>query len=145
MRALRKSRGGQYGVVHTSDSFQGRDERCVIIDLVMTKYIGEDTLGHVGDVKKANVAFTRARDFLFVVGDSIIFDSRYLDKGRGGLDFVFDFMVVMLARNAIKRCHTTKLRRPNLAERLTELGITGLRPLILSWNKTDEEGADKKA
>lgn len=36
------------GMVYTSDSFQGREETYVILDLVFRKYFGEDSLGHAG-------------------------------------------------------------------------------------------------
>lgn len=47
-------------VVHTSDSFQGQEADIVILDITVCNYTGHDTLGHVGDELKFNVAATRA-------------------------------------------------------------------------------------
>ena len=54
--------------IDTVDGFQGRKKEAVIIDLVRSNEDGE--LGFLGDVRRMNVAITRARSFLLVLGDS---------------------------------------------------------------------------
>lgn len=54
--------------VGTVDGFQGREKEAVIVDLVRSNEAGE--LGFLRDVRRMNVALTRARRFLLVVGDS---------------------------------------------------------------------------
>jgi ATP-dependent RNA/DNA helicase IGHMBP2 len=54
--------------IDTVDGFQGREKEAVIIDLVRSNEDGE--LGFLGDVRRMNVAITRARSFLLVLGDS---------------------------------------------------------------------------
>lgn len=50
------------------DGFQGREKEAVIVDLVRSNDDGE--VGFLADVRRINVAITRARRFLMVVGDS---------------------------------------------------------------------------
>lgn len=50
------------------DGFQGREKEAVLVDLVRSNDEGE--LGFLGDTRRMNVALTRARRFLLVVGDS---------------------------------------------------------------------------
>jgi ATP-dependent RNA/DNA helicase IGHMBP2 len=54
--------------VDTVDAFQGREKEAVVVSLVRSNDAGE--LGFVADVRRLNVALTRARRRLFVVGDS---------------------------------------------------------------------------
>jgi superfamily I DNA and/or RNA helicase len=54
--------------IGTVDGFQGREKEAVIVDLVRSNDDGE--LGFLTDVRRMNVAITRARRFLMVVGDS---------------------------------------------------------------------------
>lgn len=54
--------------IGTVDGFQGREKEAVIVDLVRSNDAGE--LGFLRDVRRMNVALTRARRFLLVVGDS---------------------------------------------------------------------------
>ena len=53
--------------MHTTDKFQGRDKECIIISLVRSN----DTQ-HIGDLlkdwRRINVAFTRARTKLIILG-----------------------------------------------------------------------------
>lgn len=107
-------------VVHTSDSFQGREATCVILDLVVTQYYGEDSLGHAGDEKKANVAFTRARDFLFVVGDSTILDFQDGEQ-EGRVPFIFESMDDLLKRKTVTQCHSERSAEDVLAGRFDKL------------------------
>jgi ABC-type branched-subunit amino acid transport system ATPase component len=50
------------------DGFQGREKEAIVLDLVRSNDAGD--LGFLRDVRRMNVALTRARRFLLVVGDS---------------------------------------------------------------------------
>jgi superfamily I DNA and/or RNA helicase len=54
--------------VDTVDAFQGREKEAICVSLVRSNDTGE--LGFLADVRRMNVALTRARRRLFVVGDS---------------------------------------------------------------------------
>ena len=54
--------------IDTVDGFQGREKEAVIISLVRSNEIGE--IGFLGDTRRMNVAMTRAKRKLIVVGDS---------------------------------------------------------------------------
>lgn len=54
--------------VGTVDGFQGREKDCVIVDLVRSNTVG--SVGFLADVRRMNVAITRARRYLLVLGDS---------------------------------------------------------------------------
>jgi ATP-dependent RNA/DNA helicase IGHMBP2 len=54
--------------IDTVDGFQGREKEAVIVSLVRSNPQGE--LGFVADIRRINVALTRARKKLIVVGDS---------------------------------------------------------------------------
>lgn len=53
--------------VDTVDGFQGREKEAVVISLVRSNDDGE--LGFLGDIRRMNVALTRARRKLVVIGD----------------------------------------------------------------------------
>ncbi|KAF1741849.1 hypothetical protein MXB_897 [Myxobolus squamalis] len=53
--------------VHTIDRFQGRDKTCIILSLVVNKTISEFSL--LSDRKRLNVALTRARKKLIILGN----------------------------------------------------------------------------
>lgn len=57
--------------ISTVDAFQGREKEAVIVDLVRSNSDGE--LGFLADTRRMNVAMTRARRYLCVVGDSATF------------------------------------------------------------------------
>jgi predicted DNA helicase len=54
--------------VDTVDGFQGREKEAVVVSLVRSNRDGE--IGFLADVRRMNVALTRARRKLIVVGDS---------------------------------------------------------------------------
>src|SRR5207245_9702400 len=54
--------------IDTVDGFQGREKEAVVVSLVRSNPVGE--LGFVADIRRINVALTRARKKLIVVGDS---------------------------------------------------------------------------
>ncbi len=54
--------------IDTVDGFQGREKEAVLISLVRSNSTGE--IGFLGDTRRMNVALTRARRKLIVVGDS---------------------------------------------------------------------------
>ena len=69
VRLLREKLADCDGVeVDTIDGFQGREQEVVIISLVRSNSTGE--IGFLGDVRRMNVALTRARRKLIVIGDS---------------------------------------------------------------------------
>ena len=54
--------------VDSVDGFQGREKEAIIISLVRSNHEGE--IGFLSDTRRTNVAFTRARRSLIVIGDS---------------------------------------------------------------------------
>lgn len=54
--------------IDTVDGFQGREKEAVVISLVRSNQMGE--IGFLGDTRRMNVALTRARRKLIVIGDS---------------------------------------------------------------------------
>jgi superfamily I DNA and/or RNA helicase len=53
--------------IDTVDAFQGREKEAVLLSLVRSNH--EGSVGFVRDLRRLNVAITRARRHLFVVGD----------------------------------------------------------------------------
>ncbi|MEL7160487.1 MAG: AAA domain-containing protein, partial [Bacteroidota bacterium] len=54
--------------IHTVDGFQGRERDVVYLSLVRSNERGE--IGFLADYRRMNVALTRARKYLIVIGDS---------------------------------------------------------------------------
>jgi predicted DNA helicase len=59
--------------VDTVDAFQGREKDAVLVSLVRSN--SEQSLGFLEDLRRINVAITRARRHLFVVGDTATLSS----------------------------------------------------------------------
>lgn len=57
----------------TVDAFQGREKDAILVSL--TRSNSEGQLGFLNDLRRMNVALTRARRHLFVVGDSATLSS----------------------------------------------------------------------
>jgi ATP-dependent RNA/DNA helicase IGHMBP2 len=71
--------------VGTVDGFQGREKEAVVVDLVRSNDDGE--VGFLADIRRMNVAITRARSFLLVLGDSATLQShgyyrRFMDHAE---------------------------------------------------------------
>ena len=54
--------------VSTIDSFQGQEKETIILSLVRSNDDGD--IGFLKDYRRMNVAITRAKEQLFVIGDS---------------------------------------------------------------------------
>ena len=59
--------------IDSVDGFQGREKEAVVISLVRSNQLGE--IGFLSDVRRMNVAMTRARRLLLIVGDSATLSS----------------------------------------------------------------------
>jgi ATP-dependent RNA/DNA helicase IGHMBP2 len=68
VRLLREKFGEDGPEVDTIDGFQGREKEAVVLSLVRSNATGE--IGFLGDTRRMNVALTRARRKLIVIGDS---------------------------------------------------------------------------
>lgn len=68
VRWLREHATNSLLEIDTVDGFQGREKEVVVISLVRSNRIGE--IGFLGDKRRMNVALTRARRKLIVIGDS---------------------------------------------------------------------------
>ncbi len=65
LKSLAREAGLEIGSV---DGFQGREKEAVILSLVRSNEAGQ--IGFLGDMRRLNVAVTRARRCLIVIGDS---------------------------------------------------------------------------
>jgi superfamily I DNA and/or RNA helicase len=77
--------------VNTIDSFQGQERDAVFISL--TRSNAESTIGFLSEVRRMNVAMTRARKKLVVVGDSATLSA---------FPFYADFIAYAEAQDAYK-------------------------------------------
>jgi superfamily I DNA and/or RNA helicase len=59
---------GKLMTINTVDAFQGQERDVIVISLVRSNSKGE--VGFLGDIRRTNVAMTRARKKLIVIGDS---------------------------------------------------------------------------
>jgi superfamily I DNA and/or RNA helicase len=68
VRWLRDQSGDENLEIDTVDGFQGREKEAVLISCVRSNATGD--IGFLADTRRMNVALTRARRKLIVVGDS---------------------------------------------------------------------------
>jgi len=68
VRWLRENAIYDHLEIDTVDGFQGREKEAVVISLVRSNSIGE--IGFLSDARRMNVALTRAKRKLIIVGDS---------------------------------------------------------------------------
>ena len=68
VRWLREHAGDRSLEIDTVDGFQGREKEAILISLVRSNREGE--IGFLADTRRMNVALTRPRRKLIVVGDS---------------------------------------------------------------------------
>ena len=73
--------------VHTVDGFQGREKEVVIISFTRSNDRGE--IGFLSEVRRTNVAITRAKRHLCVIGDSVTISNQGFIKGL--LDYIQRF------------------------------------------------------
>ncbi|KAA5538775.1 AAA family ATPase [Roseiconus nitratireducens] len=99
VRWLRNRRELRDVEIDTVDGFQGREKEVVLITLTRSNDRGE--IGFLGDTRRTNVALTRARRKLIVIGDSATlggneFYGRMLDEfeTRNAYHSVFEYGVV---------------------------------------------------
>jgi ATP-dependent RNA/DNA helicase IGHMBP2 len=77
--------------IHSVDGFQGREKEAIVLDLVRSNDRNE--LGFLGDTRRMNVALTRARRFLLVVGDSATLgNNTYYTRFMAGVDACGDYL-----------------------------------------------------
>lgn len=96
VRLLRDQFEGQGPEIGTVDGFQGREKEVVVISLVRSNAINE--IGFLSDRRRMNVALTRARRKLVVIGDSATlgvddFYQQFFDyvEARGAYQTVWEF------------------------------------------------------
>jgi superfamily I DNA and/or RNA helicase len=77
--------------VGTVDSFQGQERDIIYISMVRSNDAGE--IGFLSDIRRMNVAMTRARKKLVIIGDSATLTQHL---------FYFDFMAYTETVNAYK-------------------------------------------
>lgn len=61
--------------VSTVDSFQGKEKDTIIISLVRVSKTADSNIGFLSDFRRMNVAITRAKNFLWVVGHTATLNS----------------------------------------------------------------------
>jgi superfamily I DNA and/or RNA helicase len=86
VRALRERLGVAGLEIDSVDGFQGREKEAIIISLVRSNPQGE--IGFLSDVRRMNVAMTRARRKLLIIGNSATLSTHPFGLGRGTLTHV---------------------------------------------------------
>ena len=96
-KTLKLPGGTLYGCVETTDAFQGRERKCVILDLVLTELTGPLRFSNVADEKRMNVACSRATDYFYVIGTLKMLDS-VLQSRR--MVYILELLQRLKERNA---------------------------------------------
>lgn len=78
VRHLRQQMGELEVEIDSVDGFQGREKEAIVISMVRSNITGE--IGFLGDIRRMNVAMTRARRKLIVIGDSATISSHEFYK-----------------------------------------------------------------
>ena len=73
VRHMRQQMGDLGVEIDSVDGFQGREKEAIVISMVRSNSTGE--IGFLGDIRRMNVAMTRARRKLIVIGDSATISS----------------------------------------------------------------------
>ncbi len=79
--------------IDSVDGFQGREKEAVVLSLVRSNRDGE--VGFLADVRRMNVALTRARRKLLVVGDSATLSCHPFYQG------LFDYFEAIGAHHSV--------------------------------------------
>jgi superfamily I DNA and/or RNA helicase len=84
--------------ISTIDSFQGQEKENIVLSLVRSN--DEGIIGFLKDYRRMNVALTRAKEQLFIIGDSATigadpFFNQLLEyvEAKGNYRSVWEFMV----------------------------------------------------
>jgi DNA replication ATP-dependent helicase Dna2 len=129
--------------MHTADRFQGRDKEVIILSLVRSneaKSIGE----LLKDQRRINVAFTRAKTKLLVIG------SRETLKGNGPKsdgteEMVARFVGLMEEKNWIYDLPIGALENHCFEEEPTQVTASGIsRPAGTQWTQVENERSSQK-
>jgi hypothetical protein len=62
-------------------------------------------------------------NFLFVVGDSVILDPKLVGEKEGRMELIFEAMMALLARKAVKQFHSSKKPESELAGLFEKMDI----------------------
>lgn len=60
--------------VDTVDNFQGMERNIIIVSTVRSSSAGNDSVGFTKEIERINVAFSRARSLLIIIGDRNLFE-----------------------------------------------------------------------
>jgi len=91
--------------INTLDSFQGRDNQIILFSLTRSNAAG--TVGFLRDVRRLNVAMTRAKSLLVMVGDS-----QTLTATRARCAHDPTICVKSIFKNLLAHCISNKYYRP---------------------------------
>ena len=84
--------------IDSVDAFQGSDRDIIIYDIVRSPENSKGNIEFVADEKRLNVALSRTKELLFIVGDAnFIYDAPIKDK-----DNPFKIIIEMLNQNREK-------------------------------------------
>ena len=82
--------------VNTIDAFQGREKQIIIMNLVRNNQRKE--LGFIVHDSRLNVAFSRAQELMFVIGNT-----NFIYQNKGKLSKLYDTIVHLRGNAAVKR------------------------------------------